>query len=669
MLRPSSVVGIFIGGALAMSCDRSSSCLTPGSPGPVPCDTISRVVPLRQVTHQGRGVEVDVRVFDTCGNALPARSAECLKASGGAEVAPRNLSDGHVMLLVGPPRDAAAQGELLRGLDVFLNARPEGERIAIHRWGAEVTQVSDFTRDKDRLLFLAKEAFGKPEDPPSAAGSAVADARGVVETVAGTGSLALRAVVVIAPGSLRQDLPDGPSVVLWLDTSANAEDGNGLAEQATAASRTLGFMGDAGAVGVGTCGATEVVVSAPSAKTSQAVRLIPWSTDDESATCDPKAVAEGTRSYPRKIQFVFTPEERRVYEARVGEEDRHDFTLSVKIGDSARIPAKAHLRGRGSLHCERKSYSVNLDGNLPRHIMPGAATDEFLLMSMCWDEAYIQAFTAFQLLAPLDLFPPKFDYVELVIDGESQGVYLLVEKPKDTLLGIHARPRALLRRRHDGEGRPPELRYLVKGWEDVISDYDALAEQPDRTTGKALIAEVSRRMDLSQYLRWVAIMSVLRNGDYGDEVFFLSTERHGEPRSYFTIMAWDPDDILVRIECSWQQFAFADRWDLAHCAEGTLDHAILGDPEIYKLYISHVERVLSLVTEQAFSAALETASSKLLSFLSEPRVRAASIELGSPATIQDAEKLVRKRVGLLSGRYRERRALLIRRLAAYHAAN
>ena len=146
--------------------------------------------------------------------------------------------------------------------------------------------------------------------------------------------------------------------------------------------------------------------------------------------CEIETIAANQYPFPATIEFNFTTEQRLIHDQFVAEKDKSDFNLSVKVGDRSPAEATAHLRGGTSLNCERKSYTVNLAGDVQQRFLSGAASDEFHLISMCKDDRYHQQYTGNQLAATLGLFPLQFGLVELLLDGQTRGVYLLLEKTK-----------------------------------------------------------------------------------------------------------------------------------------------------------------------------------------------------------------------------------------------
>eukprot|EP00976_Prorocentrum_cordatum_P065397 1177896-Prorocentrum_minimum.AAC.1 len=103
--------------------------------------------------------------------------------------------------------------------------------------------------------------------------------------------------------------------------------------------------------------------------------------------CNPALIAKDVLPLGNTIELLFKDEEQvqtytalRLNATRV----QDDFECGVKLGDSEEIKATAHFRGkaRGSLQCKRKSLTVELNGKRTRRIMPQAASDRFILLSV-----------------------------------------------------------------------------------------------------------------------------------------------------------------------------------------------------------------------------------------------------------------------------------------------
>lgn len=380
--------------------------------------------------------------------------------------------------------------------------------------------------------------------------------------------------------------------------------------------------------------------------------------------------ASGEPELPVRLRFAFSQEERAIHDRRVAQLDRSPFDLAVGLApDEALIRARAHLRGRGSLaDCARKSYTVKLDE--PRHLFPDVRDDEFHLISMCEDEGYVQLHTASQILAGFDLYPFGYRFVELEIDHESAGVYLLIEKADHALLRARPEGDAVLRRRFD-DGREWAEVAAARGDRDAPLDaWAAFLASLDGLTGRDLEVALERQIDLDQFLSWLALMSLLGNGDYVDELWIVAGgTRDGGPARW-TFAGWDNDDLFS--DCHYGgEFAFADR--LSYCADGALEKHLLADPYVYRRYVDTLERVITELTPAALAAALDRTGGALLPYFERPEICAAMIELLEPAPPEprdcgSAQREIRRQMERLERLFTSRRRQLIQRIADYRRA-
>jgi hypothetical protein len=393
--------------------------------------------------------------------------------------------------------------------------------------------------------------------------------------------------------------------------------------------------------------------------------------------CDPSTIGPGFRTYPEFIEFQFTSEERAIYDDRYATLSKEDFAVSVVLGEGAEpVVASAHLRGQGSLrNCARKSYTLNLTGPR-RHLMPDSYTEEFYLIAMCLDDRYIQQFTANQLMQEYGYFPMKFRYVELILDGQTLGVYLLLEKTKEEIVIDNTRVRSVLRR---GSFRDPvldlfEVKHSDFGDEAAITAVRAIRAPAEYLSGDALVAALRDRFDFDGYLDFLALMSSYQNGDYIDEVWFYSTDAvksDGSVGDYFKFTGWDNDDIFSACH-GWGLNAIVDPWGLLYCSESHLAKAMFAEPYIYGLFVDKLEERLALLTEERFNQAVDYTASQLLPFFQRPEICAAMTNLlaSNPGATDPvvATADIQGRLDALKTSYQARRNLLLSRIATYRAA-
>jgi hypothetical protein len=425
-----------------------------------------------------------------------------------------------------------------------------------------------------------------------------------------------------------------------------------------------------GYYGVGMCGAGDVLVRVAGAERTFALpKLAPELNRD---SCDSEQLHEAPPEL-QVVDFAFSAAERAVFEQRVSARDKTDFALSVRWQEGlSSVPARAHLRGQSSVDCARKSFSVDLDGGQPRPFFAGLSADEFFLVSMCLDEGYLNQTTADRLSRELGLFPFAFKLVELRADGQSLGPYLMLGEPSDVLGRALGEPlESVIRRRTDIDGKLPELDYARDDEAGALADYDALLSSLEGLSGQALLAEAHARMDLDLFLRWVALMTLLGNGDYVDEVFFYATSSvapDGKAEPFFSALGWDPDDLFSPCHHS-GRFAIEDPHGLLYCAEGLLEHRLFADAVVYAHYVDVLAEVIAQVSEAHFADVLQASEDDILTLLARDDVRAAASELlvkhPEAATRAGAETFVRGVTAQMKSDFAAQRTLLLQRIAEY----
>lgn len=612
---------------------------------PAPLCT-DRQISIRHVAAwPGNGVGVRVRVTTATveESGLLAESAVELGSTVDdvvpATVATAAAEPGYVMLVVDSSVDlhATTAAEVVAAL-------PEGTRVALFQRCALLRQVTGVTSDRARLVEMLEYPIVPCGDTSAPWASTMAEAADEAFRVGGRIFPAERAVVVVTDAAPSDpfafaDLPMGvdgyvlapgaggltlPAGFEGFDLDA------GVAESVAERIRLrAGLLVDVGACLPATAGAEVDMRFASGVVCPLAIPSAP--DEQRSRACDPSAIAAGVRQAPARIEFTFTPAERAVFDQNYADKAHEDFRVTVTIGDADAVSAVAHLRGATSMNCKRKSFTVDLDGGAQRVLGPGFAGDEFHLISMCNDEHYFQQFTANQLMASLSLFPLHFELTELVIDGETWGIYELLEKPKEALLRSTSRLRTIVRRRNDYVGQASDVKYPNGADIDSpqVAAYRDLYEKLTGLKGEELVAETRSRIDLDRYLTFVAMHSLLQTGDFADETWFYSTESalRVDLDEWFQIHAWDMDDLYAA--CHNQgQYAIDDPFGLLFCAEGKLEKLLLVDDSVYPLFVDALDRLIGeRLNENSFDAALEETAARLLPFFDRPGVPAAMVEL------------------------------------------
>jgi hypothetical protein len=550
-----------------------------------------------------------------------------------AEMRPALVPTGLTVIVLVP---AADPGEnLMRRLlaDTLITALPPGERVAIMAIGDAPHVLAELTLDRahaqSQLAHFRAEPDRAAAPHMDALRAAVADLESRFTTPARTLVVLGEAVAETPPGVARPVQTLSRAVVVDFEDDAAA-----LVAELQTRRAALVRVGACPAMPEGEAfglraGPTYQVLEAPETLAEQAL-----------APCDAAAAAVDDYPYPKEIAFTFTPEERIVYDERYAAASIEDFATAVALGDATPAPAVAHFHGLGTLGCERKSITVELDGGR-RRIAPDLASDRFILISMCQDLKYFGQVFGNRVLAGLGLFAPPFRYVRVRIDGVNQGLYMLVYQTerafRDASLGLTS----VVRRGYDIDAWPaevkhpsdPELAEATRLRFEAIGD-GALGESPDR-----LVAFLEEHLQFDAYLRWLAVNSLLENGDFIDEAFFAGSDEGSGER--FRVSAWDTDDLWSACHADGAR-AIVDRCGLTYCTEAEVDQALLRSEDVYRRYRRALEDVLATLTPEHLTGIMEAVQTELFGVLDTDETAAAGLEMvrDNPALATlDAQRL------------------------------
>jgi hypothetical protein len=348
-----------------------------------------------------------------------------------------------------------------------------------------------------------------------------------------------------------------------------------------------------------------------------------------SEACDAEALARFPRQPPALVDLRFTEEQRLLYDQLYVDKAKDEFLVSVEFDGGPPVAASARFHGQTTMDCVRKSYSLNLKG--ARVALPeGGLDDEFFLISMCGDDRYFRQYSAALLARELGLFQDPLGYVELRLDGQTAGPYLLVGKTHEILKKGVSGLTSVIRRRFDPEDQAPEVKFSLGTPAQALADYRDMVAAGEGLAGQALAARVDQVLDLRAFLRMVALFSVLRVGDWIDETMFYAEDFAANslaPWGRFRPHAWDLDDCNESCHHSGKH-ALVDPFGLAFCAEGDLEKLLLVDPFVYGLFVEELEALLDgPLAPPRIAQAVAAAGEDLLPYFDRPEVCAVMNEL------------------------------------------
>jgi len=281
-----------------------------------------------------------------------------------------------------------------------------------------------------------------------------------------------------------------------------------------------------------------------------------------------------------------------------------DFVWSCN-GDSLDVK-KCNTRGNNTLKFRRKSFQISF--NEPAEI-EGVLMIKMAINNLAMDKNYWRNRFAFILMDQLDLFPLYNTFSEVKINGNTQGVYLLIHKAESYASLVLESP--LLVRRGTNSAYKVDL---------STSDQDkarikAIRQIPKICRlyqGEALYDSLNNILDMEQYYRWLAFNYIVLNGDYTDEVYAY----YDEGTQKFGIIPWDYDDIFAPSPHEgWQERNMKMKHKLIFSSEASFDVYIDKDPVLYSRYLNSFENVLREISTQDLLRTFQQIYQELYGFL------------------------------------------------------
>ncbi len=301
------------------------------------------------------------------------------------------------------------------------------------------------------------------------------------------------------------------------------------------------------------------------------------------------------------------------------------------------------IRGRNALKFKRKSYAVKLNEPiLIEHRNDGTLKEltRFKLLALAMDYTYIENRFAFGLLEQIGIMPLFYKFVEFRINGNTQGVYLLVEDPEQ-FFKEHGSEFILRRGYHHGiadAAYEPSLHFIPE--ETYINRFKEIYTYLTEYEGSELYHVLSQRIDIQQYFRKMGIDYLLMNGDYTDEIYLYSVVQQNTIR--YQLIPWDYDDIFRskphEVGVAWGVgHLFGDRYYATHqdildeigdklifSIEEDLDYAIARDSFMYARYEETLSELLDELDPQIFETLFDQVQLELTPFYNNQEVVAQS---------------------------------------------
>ena len=208
----------------------------------------------------------------------------------------------------------------------------------------------------------------------------------------------------------------------------------------------------------------------------------------------------------------------------------------LRINDLPEFKVLMRVRGAMSTKIRKKSYHVNLMTS--QALTPRIAARKVFLLNMYTDIYGFKMAFSYDVLNRLGLFPAYHQFAVVYINGEPQGLYLLLERPEDAIKRSVKNVVAVQRQRF----YYLETKYAAPDT-DPLAVHKQLRNIHDIKDEKKQVVEYEKHIDLDLYMKWLAFNSLVQNGDTFDEIFWYEVRKEKETVGRLRLMAWDYDEI------------------------------------------------------------------------------------------------------------------------------
>jgi len=276
-----------------------------------------------------------------------------------------------------------------------------------------------------------------------------------------------------------------------------------------------------------------------------------------------------------------------------------------------------HLRGQSTLNMRRKSFEIKANQKINVFNNGKKQTfKELAAISLSMDRSYVRNRLSFEFLENLQLFKLFYAFAELRINDNSEGIYMLLEPPKEWALKSQESP-LVIRRGYDHKIEKISARKSIEKSEEkrYRDNYNKIYQALHKFKGKELYDQLDMYIDINMYMRWLAFNYIVRNGDYSDEVFLYINPADNK----FKVIPWDYDDIFAAVphegrtnQSTGDKFIFS--------SEDELDRTIAKDSYLQEIYILCLKEVLNELTESMIKNVLEKTYAELFPYFSDAEI-------------------------------------------------
>lgn len=200
-------------------------------------------------------------------------------------------------------------------------------------------------------------------------------------------------------------------------------------------------------------------------------------------------------------------------------------------------------RGQGSISYRRRNFGLKLE----EQVTLGRITNNKLnLLSMGADPGYISTQLGLMTAELLNIgLPLPTEFVEVKLNGKSNGLYTLVEKPKAVLDKSPYVVRRGYKSRFITEEAEISKKLTQAQITEILKVGASIYQTLENKKGEELFNDLKQKMDIEAYMRWMIMNSLYMNGDFPDEIFFyVDADLYKQGRIYLRVLPWDFDDLF-----------------------------------------------------------------------------------------------------------------------------
>lgn len=273
-------------------------------------------------------------------------------------------------------------------------------------------------------------------------------------------------------------------------------------------------------------------------------------------------------------------------------------------------------RGGSTLLFRRKSYSFSVKSGAS--FLHGECKEKlrkFYALSLSMDKNYCRNRLSFEMMKKIGLFSLFYSFGELHINGNSEGICMVIERPEDWALKKKNSP-FVIRRGYNhtidkmGFGKINEKSEASNYTNYINLIYKSLKKHD----GEELYNALSQWIDLENYMKWLAFNFLVHNGDYTDEVFlYIDPEL-----KKFKIIPWDYDDLFLPAPHEGKAESYKILGEkLIFSSEDKLDIKIATDPYLYNIYLRQLKEILEQLNTETLKEVFENTYAELYPYYSD----------------------------------------------------